>query len=205
MGYSYLSAQFEFCYLRLTAWTHLLIFFFFFLVLTSVLFLAVLGQGIAALRLCLVAATGGLLSSSPEWEGFSLRWLLFCCCEAYCSCSTQAQLPCSIWDLPRPGIEPVSPAPTGGCLRTGPPGKSQLLVLILDTVPLDLGVLVLGSQTLHAPDSMQVQWRAPRRRGAVSTRKEVEMPTTRGELWCSTRPMNESGLPRRGGAGRGAG
>ena len=31
-----------------------------------------------------------------------------------------------MWDLPGPGIEPVSPALAGGFLTTAPPGKSQL-------------------------------------------------------------------------------
>ena len=30
-----------------------------------------------------------------------------------------------MWDLPRPGIEPMSPALAGGFLTTGPPGKSS--------------------------------------------------------------------------------
>ena len=30
-----------------------------------------------------------------------------------------------LWDLPRPGIEPVSPALAGGFLSTVPPGKSN--------------------------------------------------------------------------------
>ena len=30
-----------------------------------------------------------------------------------------------MWDLPRPGIEPVSPALAGGFLTTAPPGTSQ--------------------------------------------------------------------------------
>ena len=30
-----------------------------------------------------------------------------------------------MWDLPRPGIEPVSPALTGGFLTTTPPGKPR--------------------------------------------------------------------------------
>ena len=34
-------------------------------------------------------------------------------------------------DLPRPGIEPVSPALAGGFLTTGPPGKPQVLGFIL--------------------------------------------------------------------------
>ena len=75
------------------------------------------------------------------------------------------------------------------------PGKCHLLVLILDTVPLDLGVLVLGSQTLHAPDSMQVWWRACPGGGVVSTPREVEMPTMSGELGCSTWSLNERQHP----------
>ena len=30
-----------------------------------------------------------------------------------------------MWDLPRPGLEPVSPALAGGFLTTAPPGKSK--------------------------------------------------------------------------------
>ena len=40
---------------------------------------------------------------------------------------TRAWLPRSMWDLPGPGIESVSPALTGGFLTTGPSGKSSLL------------------------------------------------------------------------------
>ena len=39
------------------------------------------------------------------------------------SCGTQAQLLCGMWDLPRPGLEPMSPALAGGFLTTAPPGK----------------------------------------------------------------------------------
>ena len=42
------------------------------------------------------------------------------------SCGTQPQLPCSMWDLPRPGIEPMSPALAGRLPTTGLPGKSCL-------------------------------------------------------------------------------
>ena len=34
-----------------------------------------------------------------------------------------------MWDLPGPGLEPVSPAMTGGFLTTVPPGKPQVLNL----------------------------------------------------------------------------
>ena len=39
------------------------------------------------------------------------------------SCGTQAYLLRSMWDLPRPGLEPVSPALAGGFSTTVPPGK----------------------------------------------------------------------------------
>ena len=48
------------------------------------------------------------------------------------SCGAQAQLFHGMWDLPRPGMEPVSPAFAGGFLTTAPPGKSpQFLKVIL--------------------------------------------------------------------------
>ena len=34
-----------------------------------------------------------------------------------------------MWDLPGPGLEPVSPALAGGFLTTAPPGKSLLFLL----------------------------------------------------------------------------
>ena len=40
------------------------------------------------------------------------------------SCGARAYLLHGTWDLPGPGIEPVSPALAGGFLTTAPPGKS---------------------------------------------------------------------------------
>ena len=56
-------------------------------------------------------------------SGFSHcgTWVL----EHRLSSDTQPQLPCGMWDLPRAGIEPVSPALAGGFLTPGPPGRSQ--------------------------------------------------------------------------------
>ena len=39
------------------------------------------------------------------------------------SCGSRAQLLRGMWDLPRPGLEPVSPALAGRFLTTAPPGK----------------------------------------------------------------------------------
>ena len=44
-------------------------------------------------------------------------------CVGVGSCSTWAQLLCGTWDLPRPGIEPVSSALASRFLSTRPPGK----------------------------------------------------------------------------------
>ena len=39
------------------------------------------------------------------------------------SCGSRAQFLHSMWDLPRPGLEPVSPALAGRFPTTAPPGK----------------------------------------------------------------------------------
>ena len=47
------------------------------------------------------------------------------------SCGTRAQLLCGMWDLPGPGLAPVSPALAGGFLTTAPPGKPLIFLLSL--------------------------------------------------------------------------
>ena len=39
------------------------------------------------------------------------------------SCGSRAHLLRGMWDPPRPGLEPVSPALAGGLSTTAPPGK----------------------------------------------------------------------------------
>ena len=41
------------------------------------------------------------------------------------SCGSRAWLLCSTWDLPRPGLEPMSPALAGRFSTTAPPGKPK--------------------------------------------------------------------------------
>ena len=98
---------------------------------------------VGSLLLCtgfsLVAESGGY--SLLQCAGFSLWWLLllrsmgcrhagFSSCGVWAlecrlnSCGTRAQLLCGMWDLPGPGLEPMSPALAGGFLTTAPPGKS---------------------------------------------------------------------------------
>ena len=40
------------------------------------------------------------------------------------NCGSRAQLLRGMWDLPGPGLEPMSPALAGGFLTTAPPGMS---------------------------------------------------------------------------------
>ena len=94
----------------------------------------------AARGLSLVAARGGY--SSLQCAGFSLRWLLlwstgsrrmgFSSCGSRAlvhrlsSCGARIQLLHGMWDLPGPGLKPMSPALAGGFLTTAPPGKPHL-------------------------------------------------------------------------------
>ena len=43
------------------------------------------------------------------------------------NCGSRAQLLRGMWDLPRPGLEPVSPALAGGFSTTAPPGKPYVI------------------------------------------------------------------------------
>ena len=104
--------------------------FFFFIFNTFIYFLFIYSWlcwvFTAARRLSLVVVSGGY--SLLQCSGFSLRWLLLWSsgsrCAGFSSCGAQASLLCSMWDLPGPGLEPVSPALVGGLLTTVPPGKS---------------------------------------------------------------------------------
>ena len=55
-------------------------------------------------------------------------WALEC---RLSSCGARALLLCGIWDLPGPGLDPMSPALAGGFLTTGPPGKPYMTVFEL--------------------------------------------------------------------------
>ena len=103
-----------------------LFFFFFNFYLFIYLFMAVLG-----LRFCarafsscgkwgplFIAVRGPLMimASLVAEHRFQTRRLS--------SCGSRAQLLRGMWDLPRPGLEPVSPTLAGGFSTTAPPGKS---------------------------------------------------------------------------------
>ena len=48
------------------------------------------------------------------------------------SCGARASLLRGMWDLPGPGLEPVTPALAGGFLTSVPPGKSCYGNLIVE-------------------------------------------------------------------------
>ena len=48
------------------------------------------------------------------------------------NCGSRAQLLRCMWDLPRPGLEPVSPALAGRLSTTAPPGKPPGIINIAD-------------------------------------------------------------------------
>ena len=102
------------------------------------------GSSLLRVGFLLLVASGGY--SSLRCVGFSLRWLLLLRspgfrCTGFSSCGTRAlehrlsscgaraQLLRGMWDLPRPGIEPVSPALAGGFLTIAPPGKPTCVLL----------------------------------------------------------------------------
>ena len=47
------------------------------------------------------------------------------------NCGSRVQLLCGMWDPPRPGLEPVSPALAGRPSTTAPPGKPSTFFRIL--------------------------------------------------------------------------
>ena len=67
---------------------------------------------------------------APHVSSFS-----YCGCRALehrlCSCGTRAYLLHGTWDLPGPGIEPISPALSDGFFTTESPGKPCYIVFTL--------------------------------------------------------------------------
>ena len=66
------------------------------------------------------------------------------------NCGSRAQLLRGMWDLPRSGLEPVSPALAGRFSTTAPPGKPRLLFF----KDFSLGISVLCHQI-----SLQCPWK----------------------------------------------
>ena len=123
------------------------ILFFFFLINLFILLIYFWLRWVflAACALSLVVASGGY--SSLRCAGFSLQWLLLLQstgsrCAGFSSCGTRALerrlsscgaralLLRGMWEIPGPGLEPLSPALAGGFLTTVPPEKPPSAILV---------------------------------------------------------------------------
>ena len=100
------------------------------------------------------------------------------------SCGSRAQLRRGMWDLPKPGLEPVSPALAGGFSATAPPGKPCSLVFWLTIcwwccLLRDQDITAFSQCSVAAifPRSLEFQWRG-RRHG-----KSSGMGICRPEFW----------------------
>ena len=86
--------------------------------------------------LSLVAVSGG--HSSSRCTGLSVSRPLVAehklQTRRLSSCGSWAQLLRGMWDPPRPGLEPVSPALAGRFSTTAPPGKPDHMIFILHVV-----------------------------------------------------------------------
>ena len=96
----------------------------------GLLFIAVHRLLIVVASLCCAAQDLGTRASVVVARGLSScgSWALEC---RLSSCGAWASLLRGMWDLPGPGLEPVSPALAGGFLTTVPPGKSPLNIFII--------------------------------------------------------------------------
>ena len=101
------------------------IFFYFLKLIYLYLFLTVLGLRFCARAFSSCGERGPLLIAvrGPLTIAASLVAEHRLQTRRLSSCGSQAQLLRGMWDLPRPGLEPVSPALAGIFLTTAPPGK----------------------------------------------------------------------------------
>ena len=106
-------------------WYLIVVFFFFNKFIYLFIYFWLCWVFISVQGLSLVVASGG--HSSSWCAGLSLSRPLVAehrlQMRRLSNCGSRAQLLCGMWDLPRPGLEPVSPALAGRLPTTAPPGK----------------------------------------------------------------------------------
>ena len=115
-------------------------FFFFFNLFIFILFLTVLGLRFCARALSscgkrgplFIAVRGLLTAAASPVAGHRLQT------RRLSSCGSRAQPLRSMWDLPRPGLEPVSPTLAGRFSTTAPPGKPSLLYFVMTSLHFNL-------------------------------------------------------------------
>ena len=67
------------------------------------------------------------------------------------NCGSWAQLLRGMWDLPRPGLKPVSPALAGRFSTTAPPGRPPLLMVLIciSKIATEMEFLLVHSLAIH--------------------------------------------------------
>ena len=109
----------------------IIFYFLFFINLFIYLFLAVLGLRFCARAFSSCGERGPLLIAvhGPLTVEASLIAERRLQTRRLSSCGSRAQPLRGMWDLPRPGHEPVSPASAGRLSTTAPPGKPTVVLL----------------------------------------------------------------------------
>ena len=109
----------------------LFLWFFFLMNLFIYLFLAVLGLRFCARAFSSCGERGpfftAMRGSLTTAASLVVEHRLQTC--RLSSCGSRAQLLRGMWDLPRPGLEPVSPELAGRFSTTAPPGKPSLIFI----------------------------------------------------------------------------
>ena len=75
------------------------------------------------------------------------------------NCGSQAQLLRGMWDLPRPGLEPVSPALAGRLSTTAPPGKPGRRILNHCTTREAPGFSIIGRDALPSQVAIRIKFK----------------------------------------------
>ena len=104
------------------------------------------------------------------------------------NCGSRAQLLRGMWDPPRPGLEPVSPALAGRFSITAPPGKPPAFHFLKSLISLWKKLPVRADLSLH--DALPISGpAAPRHVGSSQTRARTRVPCIGRQILnhCATR------------------
>ena len=136
-----LSLSYEKLKIKDTSASHILLFFFLNFLTTLLNFIYLFIFAVLGLRFCarafsscgkrgplFIAVRGPLTIAASLAAEHRLQT------RRLSNCGPRAQLLRGMWDLPRPGLEPVSPALAGRFSTTVPPGKppSHILLILID-------------------------------------------------------------------------
>ena len=110
----------------------------------TILYLQCVSFSFHCLLLLLSVGSKGAKASVVVTRGLSSYSVWALECAGFCHCGAWAKLLCGMWNLPKPGIKPVSFTLTGGFLSTEPSGKSltlsfaeqKFLILMKSSLPI---------------------------------------------------------------------